>query len=512
MQNDDFYNENILSSSEKDYSELDFLNQTISQYGHKTYKKDEIKDIKDFDFDSVNKVKTDFFNKNLKKIQTNILLDQENHSQISPGQKSKGNEAKGEYIFFKTLKSMDKTKNLLLTSNDFNITYKDNIANKNKYNNSLSPLFDNNNFTTDKFMFPIELYNTIKLDNEKKDENNKICKIAKSVSNFSNKISTQNNSRINSVAYKRGPYKKKVKGNINEINIFDKCFPFKTGKGIINITTKYNYDPFEVDNKEATTMDFADEKTNKANELILLNNINNNDNNKNNENTENDLYLMKFTTKKYYYSESGRRKKIKKKCKYKADIIRKKIKSRFHKSLKNIINKNLKNSGCKYLFDCLSQCFIGNMSKILNNKCLDMTYKELIMQDFSNKLSNYRHTSKDSEKFEKNMKVLGYLERNPEICKKSGFDIVQNLKYRDLLNNYFHSAEFEESLNEIKKEDESEDYLQSYIYKAKNYIDFYSNILPSDNKENNNNDINSNSEDDDEGDEEDELTYLQVLK
>lgn len=503
MLNDDFYNENILSSSEKDYSELDFLNQTTLQYGHKAYKKDEIKDIKDFDFDTIIKVKTDFFNKNLKKIQTNILLDEENHSQISPGQKSKG-----EYLFFKTLKSMDKTKNLLLTSNDFNIPYKDNIANKIKYNNnSPSPVFDNNIFTTDKFMFPIELYNTIKLDNEHLGDK-KICKIDKSVSNLSNKISTQNNSRINSVAYKRGPYKKKVKRNINEINIFDKCFPFKTGKGIINITTKYNYDPFEVDNKEPTTMDFVDEKTDKANELLFLNNINN----KNTENAENDLYLMKFTTKKYYYSESGRRKKIKKKCKYKDDIIRKKIKSRFHKSLKNIINKNLKNSGSKYLFDCLSQCFIGNMSKVLNNKCLDMTYKELIMHDFSNKLSNYRHTSKDSEKYEKNLKVLGYLERNPEICKNSGFEIVQNLKYRDLLNNYFHSAEFEESLNEIKKEDESEDYLQSYIYKAKNYINFYSNILSSDIKENNNNDANSSNEDDDEEDEEDELTYLQALK
>ena len=63
MLKEDFYNENILSSSEKDYSELDFLNQTTSQYGHKTYKKDEIKDIKDFYFDTINKVKTDFLTK-----------------------------------------------------------------------------------------------------------------------------------------------------------------------------------------------------------------------------------------------------------------------------------------------------------------------------------------------------------------------------------------------------------------------------------------------------------------
>ena len=153
---------------------------------------------------------------------------------------------------------MDKTKNLLLISNDFNIAYKVNITNKNKYNNSLSPLFDNNNFTIDKFKFPIDLYNTIKLDNENIDDN-KICKIAKIVRHPSNKISTQNNSRINSVVYKRVPIKKS-KMKYKCYKYFDKYFPFKIGKVIINITTKYNYDPFGGDNKEAITIDLAEEK------------------------------------------------------------------------------------------------------------------------------------------------------------------------------------------------------------------------------------------------------------
>ena len=493
MLKDYFYNENISSSSEKDYSELEFLNQPTIQYCHGEDKKD---GNKDFSLNNINKVKMDLF-KNLKKIQKNILLDEEMHSQISPGQKSelKENDTKLDYLFFNSLKSVDRTKNLMLTSNDFNCRYKD----KNKYNNIIpSPVFDNNNLTTEKFIFPTKCYNTTKIDNENLDDNNKISQINKSiVTDHSNKISTQNNSQSNSLVYKRGPYKKKMKKTTDEINLYDKCFPFKTGKGIINLTTKYNYDPLE-DNKEPTTMDIADEKTDKTNELLLQNNKNNN-----NKNSENDLYLMKFTTKKYYYSETGRRKRVKRKRKYKADIIRKKIKSRFHKILKNIINTNLKNAGCKLLFECLPQCFIGNMNKVFNNKCLDMTYKELIVFNFGNKLSNYRHTSKDGDKFGKNMRVLEFLEKHPKICKKSGFDIIQNLKYKDLLNNYFHSAEFEESLNEIKKENETEDYLQSYIYKAKYYIDFYSNYLPSDIKENNN-DQNDSSEDDEGEDDEDE--------
>lgn len=498
MLNDYFYNENISSSSEKDFSEMEFLNPITTEEGHQIFKKDE---NKDFSFATLNKVKTDFFRKNLKKIQTNIHPEDEIENKTIQEKKFelKENETKNDYLFFnnKALKSLDKSKNLFLTSNDFNFTYKDIFSNKYKYICSTpSPILDNNNYTNDKFLFPIKSYVTTKINNENSDEN-KISIINKSInSNISNKISTQNNSQLNSVLYKRGPYKKKIKQTTDDINIYDKCFPFKTGKGIINLTTKFNYDPFEIyDN----TIDLADEKTDKTNEMLLLNNKNNS-----NKTSENELYLMKFTTKKYYISETGRKKRIQKKRKYRADIIRKKIKSRFLKALKYVVNRNLKKSGSKLLFDCLPQCFVGNMNKILNNKCLDMTYKEIILYDFSNKLSNYRHTSKDNDKFSKNLKVLEYLEKNPDICQRSGFDIIQNLKYKNLLSNYFLSVEFEESLDRIKKENETEEYLQSYIYKAKYYIDFFTNIKPSDCKENNNNDIDANSLDDDEEDYEDD--------
>ena len=282
-------------------------------------------------------------------------------------------------------------------------------------------------------------------------------------------LSNKYDKNVKLIKHKRGPYKKK-KLLSDKINFEDKCFPFKLGKGIINITTKFNYtDIYE--NNDISSYELSDEKTHEE--------FNSNSHNINRVNnisvSENDLYLMKFITKKYYYSENGRRKKVKKKRKYKSDIIRKKIKSRFHKSLKNIINENLKKAGSKMLFDCLPQCFIGNISILLNSKCFELTYKELLLTDFASELNNYRHTPKDNKKYLKNIKVLKYLEQNPEISQKSGFNIIKNLKYKDILNNYFISAEFEQSLNKLKTENETQEYIQSYIYRAKNYVKFYSN-------------------------------------
>jgi hypothetical protein len=207
---------------------------------------------------------------------------------------------------------------------------------------------------------------------------------------------------------------------------------------------------------------------------------------------------MKFVTRKYYYSENGKRKAVKKSRKNKPDIIRKKIKSRFHKTLKNIINQNLKKAGSKMFFDCFPQCFIGNITKLINSKCFDLTYKDLIKTDFSSELINYTHTTMDKTKFNKNLQVLDYLEKNPEISENSGFNKLKNLKYVEILKRYFVSAEFEESLNQLKKEKESQEYIQSYIYRGKNYVNFYTKFICNKNnkglKEKENVEVNENED------------------
>ena len=169
---------------------------------------------------------------------------------------------------------------------------------------------------------------------------------------------------------------------------------------------------------------------------------------------------------------NGKKRRQKKKRKYKSDDIRKKIKSRFHKTLKNIVNNMLKKGGSKKFFDFLPQNFTGNVSKKVNSQSFEMTFNELLSYNFLNK----KNKSADSKKSEKNKEVVEYLEQNPEISKNSGYDLIKNKKYKDLLKIYFSSAEFENSISRLKEEKEENDYIQEYIYRAKNYIEFYSNF------------------------------------
>ena len=219
----------------------------------------------------------------------------------------------------------------------------------------------------------------------------------------------------------------------------------------------------------------------------------------------NDNFLFLFTTKKYFVAENGKKKRVKKKRKFKPDDIRKKIKARFHKTMKNIINENLKKVGSKELFDFLPQCFIGNVSKKTNSKCFDYTYKQLLSTNFLDQINkgNYRNYKVDQNKFKKNLEVLNYLEKNPEICRKSGFDLIKDRKYKDLLQFYFASAQFENSVIQLKAEKESPEYIQEYIYRARSYVSFYTSVKNSDDGDGDEdkNEINDNDEEDEEKEE-----------
>ena len=251
-------------------------------------------------------------------------------------------------------------------------------------------------------------------------------------------------------------YKKKDNKKFEEeINKDDKCFPFIAGSKI-NRYIGYSISQLNTNINSNLNNSTYDTSFNEEDYLI--------------DNEETDYCCRKFKTKKYYISSEGKKKRIKKIRKYKPDDIRKKIKVRFHKILKNIINTNLKKVNSKELFDFIPQSFIGNISKKLNFNALNLTYKELLSIDFNqNKI--------DNKKYLKNQKVLKYLQENPEISKKSGFDIIQNMKYKDLLQLYFNSSEFEDSIELLKNEKESIEYIDEYIYRAKTFIRFYSNYI-----------------------------------
>ena len=218
---------------------------------------------------------------------------------------------------------------------------------------------------------------------------------------------------------KRGPYKKKPK-TIIKTKINGKCFPFTAGKGIL--AEEIN------DNKIKQYM----------------------------ENTP-------FRTNKYITDKEGNKKREKKQRKYKPDDIRKKIKVRFHKKIKNILNENLKNAGANELFSFLPQFFIGNISKKFNYQYMNTTFEELLSINFSDFQKEYFNKECDKKQFDKNKKTLEYLKNNPEISKNSGFDKMKKMKYRDLLCAYFSSLEFEHSVGQLEKEKESAEYIQEYI-------------------------------------------------
>ena len=183
-----------------------------------------------------------------------------------------------------------------------------------------------------------------------------------------------------------------------------------------------------------------------------------------------------FNSLKRYMKRIKRKKeKMRKKRKFKSDDIRKKIKSRFHKTIKNIINENLKKAGSKELFDFLPQSFICNITKEKNKGVMNMTYKQILETDFTKEIGNLNNHQKiiDLKKFENNLKVLNYLKNNPTISINSGFEIFSKMTYAEILREYFASKEFEESIIKLKLEEENEDYINEYILKAKTYVDFF---------------------------------------
>ena len=180
----------------------------------------------------------------------------------------------------------------------------------------------------------------------------------------------------------------------------------------------------------------------------------------------------KFKTTDYYIDENGKKKKQKKKRKFKPDDIRKKIKARFHKVIKNIINTKLKNAGSKKLFDFLPQSFITNITIKLNNQAMDLTYEKLIEKDYVPK-TKIKKGNPDLDKYNKNIDVLYYLKENPEICKNSDFEKIKNMKYIDILKAYFSSFEFEQSIIDLKNKKEKIDYIEEYINKALSYVNFF---------------------------------------
>ena len=144
------------------------------------------------------------------------------------------------------------------------------------------------------------------------------------------------------------------------------------------------------------------------------------------------------------------------------DNIRKKIKVSFHKNIMKIINDDLCENNSKNFFGNFPQTFIKNLKKEDNAKFMEFTFEELLF--------NWKN--------EKNEKAKEYLDNNPDICQKSKWNIIKNMKYKELLDAFFLSAEFEKSIADLKNKPKNKNvdalYLENYIKYALNYTEFYS--------------------------------------
>lgn len=186
-----------------------------------------------------------------------------------------------------------------------------------------------------------------------------------------------------------------------------------------------------------------------------------------------ELINMRFKTKKYYINEKGRKRRVLRVRKYKNDDIRKKIKIKFHKILKNIINKNLKKARSKKFFKYLPSIYTGNISKKLNSKYLDYTYKELLLTDFTQLPGDNKNKKVDYSNYINNKDTIEYLEQNETISKKSGFELIKNLKYKDLFNTYLLSKQFEHAILELKNKNEKIDYIREYVRLSRTYLNYF---------------------------------------
>ena len=258
------------------------------------------------------------------------------------------------------------------------------------------------------------------------------------------------------------------------------CFDINNLKPIKDCNLEYN-ESNQIKNKELKNIKLIKPIFLQDNIEIEKNTEQENQNNekietlKNSNQSQNPNLMNKF---KVLHFKEKIKLKLKHKRKYKPDDIRKKIKARFHKSIKNIINENLKQAGSKHFFSFLPQIFISSISREVNNEVLNLTYKELIQKDFLNNIDAKKYKNKivDLNKYKNNLNVLDYLDKNPDISKKSGFDIISKMKYSDLLNEYFNSKEFNKAIIKLREENEEEDYINEYINKAKSYVRFFTDL------------------------------------
>jgi len=172
----------------------------------------------------------------------------------------------------------------------------------------------------------------------------------------------------------------------------------------------------------------------------------------------------------FYNINEGKRNKNKSTLirKLKPDSLRKKIKARFHRKIGQIINHKLKEYGSKFQFGLFPQPFIKNINIEFNRPLLSLTMRELFQKTFGFK-------DKDREKANYNIKVIKYLEENPDICLDDKINNFLDSTYEEIINKYMHGNYLLEDIERLKKEGENSEYINRYTFIAMHWVEFYKN-------------------------------------
>lgn len=179
--------------------------------------------------------------------------------------------------------------------------------------------------------------------------------------------------------------------------------------------------------------------------------------------------LLEIGTYRYSKKNKKRLKTIETKKENSYDL-RKKIKSAFHKNLKDIANEKLLLVKALYKLDYFPQKFIINVNRKDNFEIINMKLEELFHNNFKVG-SEFKQSI--LEKYENNLKVLEFLENNKyNTNRKFKFVAIKNMTYLQIYEEYLRSKEFEKEIANLK-EIESEFYITRYIYFAMTLMDFF---------------------------------------
>ena len=143
----------------------------------------------------------------------------------------------------------------------------------------------------------------------------------------------------------------------------------------------------------------------------------------------------------------------------------------------------------KIINDEKKELEINIENKIDNKKELDKDIENNVDKKEELRQHKIKKNKVALKKSDKNKKTLDYLNSNPIISERSGWNKIKSMKYIDLLRAYFNSEEFGQSLDEVIKK-ENQNYINKYIFFAKTYITYFQSYNSNSTIENNSTSIN----------------------